>query len=95
MSGQSYLDSIEKKTGVTPRELVRRAHDAGLTATSKTGEVVAWFKAEYALGHGHAMAMAQTIKHLESVDIKNADSTPEPPGSIGRMWLDGAANRPW
>lgn len=95
MSGQSYLDSIEKKTGLTPRELVGRAHTVGFGPESKTGEVVAWFKSEYALGHGHAMAMAQTIKHYASVDIRNKDTTPEPPGSIGRMWLDGAATRPW
>jgi hypothetical protein len=95
MSGQAYLDSIEKKTGLTPRELVERAHTAGLGPATKTGEVVAWFKSEYELGHGHAMAMAQTIKHYESVDIRNKDTTSEPPGSIGRMWLDGAATRPW
>lgn len=95
MSGQSYLDTVEKKTGHTPRELVARAHAAGLTPATRTGDTVAWFKTEYGLGHGHATAMAQVVKHYESVDAKNATTTPEPPGSIGRMWLDGAATRPW
>lgn len=94
MSAQSYLDTVEKKTGVTPRDLVTRAHAAGFTPATRTGEVVAWFKSEYGLGHGHANAMAQVVKHYESVDVKNADTTPPPPGSIGRMWLDGAATRP-
>lgn len=52
-------------------------------------------KTEYALGHGHAMAIAQVIKHRETIDIKNAETTPEPPVSIGRLWLDGKDTRPW
>ena len=94
MSAQSYLDSVEKKTGLTPRALVERAHAAGLSAASKAGEIGAWFKTEYGLGHGHAMAMAQVVRNYESVDLKNAATTPEPPGSFGRVWLDGAATRP-
>ena len=74
----------------------RLADERGLGAAgTKTGEVVAWLKTEYALGHGHAMAIAQVIKHRETVDIKNAETTPEPPVSIGRLWLDGKDTRPW
>lgn len=95
MSGQSYLDTIEKKTGFTPRELIAKANDAGLTADNKAGEILAWFKTEYSLGHGHAMTMAQVIRNLDTVDVKNAGITPEPPGSIGRLWLDGLESRPY
>ena len=94
MSAQSYLDTIEQRTGLTPRQLVTKAREAGLTAESKAGEIGSWFKTEYDLGHGHAMTMAQVVRNLDTVDIKNAETTPEPPGSIGRMWLDGIPTRP-
>jgi hypothetical protein len=95
MSGQSYLDTIERRTGLTPRQLIAQAHAAGLTADTRAGEIGTWFKTQHSLGHGHAMTMAQVLRHLESIDVKNADTTPEPPGSIGRLWLDGIAGRPW
>lgn len=42
MSFQAYLDTIEKKTGRTPKELVDEAHARGFGADSKAGDVVAW-----------------------------------------------------
>ncbi|MFC9558317.1 DUF4287 domain-containing protein [Agromyces sp. NPDC056965] len=94
--GQSYLDNVETSTGLTPRRFIELADERGLGAVgTKTGEVVAWLKNDYGLGHGHAMAIAQVIKHRETVDIRNAEWTPEPPVSIGRLWLDGKSTRPW
>lgn len=95
MSAQSYLDTIENKTGKTPRALVTLANQHGLTDQTKAGEIVAWFKAEFSLGHGHAMTMAQIVRNPHTVDIKNAETSPAPPGSIGRLWLDGITTRPW
>ncbi|WP_413452594.1 DUF4287 domain-containing protein [Georgenia phoenicis] len=94
MSGQAYLTTIEQKTGRTPRELIAIAADAGLTADSKAGEIVTFFKTEHDLGHGHAMALAQVIRNLDTVDLANPTPSGPAPGSIGRLWLDGIDSRP-
>lgn len=96
MSAQAYLDNIESKTGLTPRQFIALAHERDLTSSDrKAGEIIAWLKGEYGLGHGHAMAMAQVIKQRETVDAQSVDPTAEPPARIGRLWLDGKESRPW
>ena len=55
MSFQAYLDTIEKRTGKTPQELVDEAHARGFGPDTKAGEIVAWLGDEYGLGRGHAM----------------------------------------
>jgi hypothetical protein len=61
MSGfQQYLDNAEARTGITPRAFLALADERGLTG-AKAGEIVAWLKAEYDLGHGHAANLAQLI----------------------------------
>jgi hypothetical protein len=52
MSFQAYLDSVEKQTGLTPRQLVELAAARGFGPGSKTGPVVEWLKTEHGLGHG-------------------------------------------
>jgi hypothetical protein len=58
MTFQAYLDSVKAKTGMTPAEFAKLAHHLGL---QKHGEIVAWLKAEYGLGHGHAGAIAAVL----------------------------------
>ncbi len=94
MSAQTYLTTIEKQTGRTPRELVALAAEAGLDSRSKAGEIGAYFKTEHGLGHGHAMTLAQVVRHLDTIDLSVASPAGPPPGSIGRLWLDGEATRP-
>jgi hypothetical protein len=68
MSFQAYLDNIEAKTGQSPSEFKQRAakkgylRDGRLRADLKVGEVVAWLKQDFQLGHGHAMAMVAFLK---------------------------------
>jgi hypothetical protein len=68
MSFQAYLDNIEAKTGKSPADFRRLATEKGfaeggeLRATVKAGAVVAWLKAEFGLGHGHAMAIVALLK---------------------------------
>jgi hypothetical protein len=63
MSYQAYLDTIKKKTGKSPEDFRALAQRKGLLAPGvKAGEVLAWLKADFGLGHGHAMAMYGTIK---------------------------------
>lgn len=64
MSFQAYLDNIESKTGKTPQEFIDMAKHKGFDdPTVKAGEIVAWLKKDFGLGHGHAMALVHVIKH--------------------------------
>lgn len=68
MSFQAYLDNIQAKTGKSPADFRRLATVSGfaeggkLKAGVKAGAVVAWLKADFALGHGHAMAIVALLK---------------------------------
>jgi len=63
MTFQAYLDNIQKQTGVAPDEFIKLATDKGLTrAGTKATEIVNWLKADYKLGHGHAMAIVKLLK---------------------------------
>ena len=63
MSFQAYLDAIEDKTGLTPRQLVELAKSRGFDgADVKAGEILAWLKQDYGLGRGHGMALVHVIK---------------------------------
>jgi len=42
MSFQAYLDAIERKTGLTPQQLVDEAHARGHDSDTKAGEIVTW-----------------------------------------------------
>jgi Domain of unknown function (DUF4287) len=58
MSFQAYLDNIKKKTGKTPEDFKKLAEKKGLLKEGvKAGEIVAWLKKDFDLGHGHAMAI--------------------------------------
>lgn len=62
MSFQAYLDTVKAKTGKTPADFAKLASDKGLT---KHGELVAWLKSDFELGHGHANAIVNVL--LKSV----------------------------
>src|SRR5438445_778685 len=62
MSFQAYLDNIKAKTGKTPEDFRVLAAEKGLV---KSGEIVAWLKMEFGLGHGHARAIAGVIAPSE------------------------------
>ncbi len=73
MSFQAYLDNIQEKTGKTPDDFVRLAKkkafsdSAGLRDGVKVSDVVAWLKADFDLGQGHAMAIVALIKGTKRV----------------------------
>lgn len=63
MSFQAYLDTIKAKTGKTPEDFKALAKKKGLLGPgAKAGEVTAWLKQEFGLGHGHAMAIYTLLK---------------------------------
>lgn len=68
MSFQAYLDNIKAKTGKTPDDFKKLAEKKGLLKPNvKAGEIVAWLKEDFDLGHGHAMAIYAVFKgHKES-----------------------------
>jgi hypothetical protein len=60
---QGYLHNIQARTGKTPGEFQALAQDKGLLQPgTKAGEVVAWLKSDFGLGHGHAMAIYAVLK---------------------------------
>jgi len=63
MSFQAYLDAIKAKTGKTPGEFRTLASAKGLLEPGvNAGQIVAWLKDDFGLGHGHAMALVATFK---------------------------------
>lgn len=59
MSFQAYLDNIQAKTGQRPEDIASAVREQGF---AKPGEMVAWLKHEYGLGHGHAMAIVSLAR---------------------------------
>ena len=95
MSFQAYLDNIEDKTGLTPRQFVGLAEERGFTdPATKAGVIVAWLKAEFGLGRGHAMALVHVIKNGEKIDAKHVRSGTTHSDPSETLWLDGKQNRP-
>jgi hypothetical protein len=66
MSFQAYIDNIKAKTGKTPANFKAIAEKAGLLKPGvKAGQIVAWLKQDFGLGHGHAMAIYATLKGMK------------------------------
>lgn len=95
MSFQAYLDNIEDKTGLTPRQFIELAREKGLDQPDvKAGVIVDWLKADHGLGRGHAMALVHVIKHGPQIDAKHVGSTGTHRDASDMLWLDGKATRP-
>jgi uncharacterized protein DUF4287 len=95
MSFQAYLDNVEAKTGLTPRQFMALAQERGLDAPStKAGQIVAWLKEDYGLGRGHAMALVHVIKNGAEISVKHVGTSGSHRDESDRLWLDGVANRP-
>jgi hypothetical protein len=75
MSFQAYLNNIKTKTGKGPKDFRELAEQKGFTQggelkpSVKAGDIVNWLKADFDLGHGHAMAIYALLK-----GVKNEDS---------------------
>jgi hypothetical protein len=68
VSFQAYIDNIEAKTGLKPTDFRQRAAAKGFLVGDaiapgvKATQITDWLKAEFGLGHGHAMAIYATFK---------------------------------
>ena len=94
MSFQAYLDTIEKKTGLTPRQLLDIAHEKGFDENTKATPIVEWLAADYGLGRGHAMALVHVIKNGPGISDKHVGTTGSHRDESDTHWLDGIATRP-
>ncbi|GAA3288402.1 DUF4287 domain-containing protein [Arthrobacter citreus] len=95
MSFQAYLDAIEDKTGLTPRQLLQIAEDKGFDAPDvKAGEILEWLTTDYGLGHGHGMALVQVIKKGPGIDAKHVGTAGPHRDDSDVLWLDGKDNKP-
>ena len=68
MSFEGYLRNIEAKTGTSPEQFRRLAQDKGFATADalapgvKAGQLIAWLKEDFGLGHGHSMAIVALLK---------------------------------
>lgn len=68
MSFQAYLDNIQAKTGKNIEDFRKLAEQKGFLQSGqlktgvKAGDIVAWLKQDFDLGHGHAMAIFAAFK---------------------------------
>ncbi len=95
MTFQAYLDNIEDKTGLTPRQFIDLARERGLDRPDvKAGAIVDWLKQDYGLGRGHAMALVHVIKNGPKIGTKHVGSTGVHRDESDSLWLDGKATKP-
>ena len=95
MSFQAYLDTIEKKTGLTPRQLLEIAREKGLGQEGvKAAEILDWLKEDYQLGRGHGMALVHVIQKGPNISSKHVGSGGMHKDDSAVLWLDGIATKP-
>lgn len=76
MSFQGYLKTIKEKTGKDPIDFRNLADQKGLSTSGKlndnvkAGEIVAWLKEDFDLGHGHAMSIYALLKGIKDENSK-------------------------
>ena len=93
MSFQAYLDNIEAKTGKTPNDFIEQAKAKGFDENTKAGDIVAWLKKDFELGHGHAMALVHVIKTGPKISDKHVNSGGSHNDKSNELRLDGIKNR--
>lgn len=95
MSFQAYLDNIEAKTGLTPRQFIELAHERGLDAPgTKAGAILAWLKDDYDLGRGHGMALVHVITKGPRIGATHVGTDGTHSNASETLWLDGVATKP-
>ena len=94
MTFQAYLDNIEDKTGLTPRQFIELATAKGFGAGTKSGEIVTWLADDYGLGRGHAMALVHVITKGPKISTKHVGTGTAHSDPSDTLWLDGKATNP-
>ena len=94
MTFQAYLDNIEAKTGLTPRQFIELAGEKGFGPGTKSGDIVAWLGEDYGLGRGHAMALVHVIQKGPQISVKHVGTDGVHRDESETLWLDGVATKP-
>ena len=94
MSFQTYLDNIETKTGLTPRQLIEQARAQGFDSGTKAGPILAWLTEEHGLGRGHGMALVHVITKGPEIGDKHVGTKGTHRDPTTTLWLDGIATNP-
>lgn len=93
MSFQAYLDKAEEKTGLTPQQILERAHERGYGPATRSGEILTWLAEDLALGRGHGMALVHVIKNGPRIDDEHVGSSGSHGDASDQLRLDGIAAR--
>lgn len=94
MSFQAYLDNIETKTGLTPRQFLALADERGFGPDTKAGPILQWLKGDYELGRGHGMALVHVITKGPKINDAHVGRGGPHGDASDELWLDGAASNP-
>ncbi|WP_016698174.1 DUF4287 domain-containing protein [Actinoalloteichus spitiensis] len=95
MSFQAYLDTIERRTGLTPRQLLEIARAKGFDDPSvKAGVILDWLREDYGLGRGHGMALVHVIRRGPRIDARHVGTSGSHRDESEILWLDGRESRP-
>lgn len=94
MSFQAYLDNIETKTGLTPREFIAKATEKGFGPDTKATPIIQWLSQEYGLGRGHAMALVHVITKGDQISDKHVGTGGTHSDASNKLWLDGKDTNP-
>ncbi|MDP3953011.1 DUF4287 domain-containing protein [Microbacterium sp.] len=94
MSFQAYLDAVETKTGLTPRQLVDLAREKGFDETTKATPILEWLKTDYDLGRGHGMALVHVITKGPQISTKHVSTDGTHADAVDTLWLDGKDSNP-
>lgn len=94
MSFQAYLDNIEIRTGLTPRQFIDLASERGFGAGTKATPILEWLKADYGLSRGYGMALVHVITKGPQISGKHVGSDGAHADPSDTLWLDGRASNP-
>ncbi|PKI90224.1 DUF4287 domain-containing protein [Actinomycetales bacterium SN12] len=94
MSFQAYLDNIETKTGLTPRQFIDLASEKGFGPGTKATPILEWLKADYDLSRGYGMALVHVITKGSQIVDTHVGSEGAHADPSNTLWLDGKASNP-
>ena len=95
MSFQAYLDAVEKKTGLTPRQLIELGRELGFDQPGvKAAATIEWLAADYGLGRGHAMAIVHLLQKGTTISEKHVGTDGVHRDESTELWIDGVATKP-
>jgi hypothetical protein len=94
MSFQAYLDNLESKTGLTPRQFIELASERGFGPDTKATPILEWLKTEHDLSRGYGMALVHVITKGPQISTKHVGKGGAHGDASDTLWLDGRASNP-